>query len=99
MLLLPAPVFPTSSHFIVVLTAPTITDHRGKVPTHSMGVSVLIELKTEDNAYKKASSYLFWKFNVTILFDMEYRSKGVVGNDLRHCFSCRALDIDEPYSN
>lgn len=86
MLLLPAPVFPTSSHFIVVLTAPTITDHRGKVPTHSMGVSVLIELKTEDSAYKKASSYLFWKFNVTILFDMEYRSKGVVGNDLRHLF-------------
>lgn len=31
-LLLPAPVFPTSSHFIVVLTAPTITDYRGKVP-------------------------------------------------------------------
>lgn len=32
-LLLPAPVLPTSSHFIVVLTAPTITDCRGKVPT------------------------------------------------------------------
>lgn len=85
-LLLPAPVFPTSSHFIVVLTAPTITDQRGKVPTHSLGVSVLIDLRIEDNAYKKASSYLFWTFNVTILFDMEYRSKGVVGNDLRHLF-------------
>lgn len=51
-----------------------------------MGVSVLIELRIEDNAYKKASSYLFWKFNVTILLEMEYRSKGVVGNDLRHLF-------------
>lgn len=51
-----------------------------------MGVSVLLELRIEDNAYKKASSYLFWKFNVTILLEMEYRSKGVVGNDLRHLF-------------
>lgn len=36
-----------------------------------MTISVLIEPRTEDFAYKKASLNLLWKFILTILFGVE----------------------------
>lgn len=106
-LLLPAPVFPTSSHFIVVLTAPTITDCRGKVPA-SIGIRVFLWSWEFRITYQEISLYLsgmnlLVQFIMPVSFGVEPRSEGVVGSDFVKetppCISYRTLTVDKTYSN